>query len=182
VRRASPTLGLKDAVVTDPSERINRFLRDTEAVAKLIGRDPEEIRAALPDALDVDRQVDVMYMDLSVDRMIAALASWSFEPPEVLVEIELPESIIPEGIPVSLREAQAKHKNEIWEVHRNDADPHPSNPHAHCEEHALKMHLGTGELFRKRKLVGKLAVKDFLALRKKLGELLPGVVFPALAV
>lgn len=41
---------------------------------------------------------------------------------------------------------------EIWRVHKNDPDPFPSKPHAHCIAGArrfvgCKLHLGTAELF-----------------------------------
>jgi hypothetical protein len=42
---------------------------------------------------------------------------------------------------------------EVWRVHKNDPDPFPSRPHAHCVGRAdrfvgLKLHLGTAQLFR----------------------------------
>ena len=41
---------------------------------------------------------------------------------------------------------------EVWRVHRNDPDPFPSRPHAHCiaGSHRFvgcKLHLGTRQLF-----------------------------------
>jgi hypothetical protein len=41
---------------------------------------------------------------------------------------------------------------EIWRVHKNDPDPYPSNPHAHCIAGAkrfvgCKLHLGTAALY-----------------------------------
>lgn len=41
---------------------------------------------------------------------------------------------------------------EVWRVHKNDADPYPSRPHAHCIGGArrfvgCKLHLGTRQLF-----------------------------------
>jgi hypothetical protein len=49
---------------------------------------------------------------------------------------------------------------EIWQVHKSDADPYPSKPHAHCVGGAkrfvgLTLHLGTAELFDKRKALGR---------------------------
>src|SRR5207237_6227170 len=49
------------------------------------------------------------------------------------------------GIPILLTEAQVKLQGEIWIVHKNDADPFPSNPHAHNYRERLK--------YRKRYLV-----------------------------
>lgn len=42
---------------------------------------------------------------------------------------------------------------EVWRVYKNDPDPFPSRPHAHCVGGAdrfigLKLHLGTAQLFR----------------------------------
>jgi hypothetical protein len=41
---------------------------------------------------------------------------------------------------------------EVWRVHKNDPDPYPSRPHAHCiggRQRFLgcKLHLGTRQLF-----------------------------------
>lgn len=39
---------------------------------------------------------------------------------------------------------------EVWRIHKNDPDPLPSDPHAHCMSGkcaGLKLHLGTRELF-----------------------------------
>ena len=48
---------------------------------------------------------------------------------------------------------------EIWRVHKGDADPFPSRPHAHCVESnrnaGLKLHLGTRELFRRAEPQGR---------------------------
>jgi hypothetical protein len=163
----------------DPSTKINAFLAATNEVAKRLGKHPDDVRRTLPDALDMEDQIAVMGAKLSVEHMESALKGYS--PPELLGEIELEDSIIPDGVPINLREATAKHRGEVWRVHRSDADPFPSNPHAHCLEHDLKLHLGTGELFRRRTLVGKLPSKDLVTLRKKLGDKLHNVTFPALA-
>jgi hypothetical protein len=49
---------------------------------------------------------------------------------------------------------------EVWRVHKGDADPYPSKPHAHCIAGAnrfvgLTLHLGTAELYDKRKPLGR---------------------------
>jgi hypothetical protein len=41
---------------------------------------------------------------------------------------------------------------EVWRVHKSDADPYPSRPHAHCIDGCrrfvgCKLHLGTRQLF-----------------------------------
>ena len=163
----------------DPSAKINAFIAATNEVAQRIGKHPDDVRRTLPDALDMEDQITVMDAKLSVEQMESALKQYS--PPELLGEIELEDSIIPDGVQVYLREATAKHQGEVWQVHRSDADPFPSNPHAHCLEQGLKLHLGTGELYRRRTSVGKLPNKDLVALRKKLGDKLHKITLPALA-
>lgn len=51
-------------------------------------------------------------------------------------------------------------KGEVWRVHKGDADPYPSKPHAHCVGGAkrfvgLTLHLGTAELYDGRKPLGR---------------------------
>lgn len=65
----------------------------------------------------------------------------------------------------NLEKATIKVNNRKWRIHKNDLDPFPSNPHAHEYENNWKLHLGTGEIFVKKKLKGKLNKKDFQRLR-----------------
>jgi hypothetical protein len=49
---------------------------------------------------------------------------------------------------------------EVWRVHKGDADPYPSKPHAHCIAGAkrfagCKLHLGTRELFDGNQPLGR---------------------------
>jgi hypothetical protein len=47
-------------------------------------------------------------------------------------------------------EEDLKVNGERWRIHRNDPDPHPSKPHAHCvggKNAGCKLHLGTGQLY-----------------------------------
>ena len=78
--------------------------------------------------------------ELRADEIVSLLAHYSFSKPTLLAQVEFPESIIPDGVPIRFVEALAKHRNDIWLVHLHDADPFPSNPHAHNEESGLKLH------------------------------------------
>ena len=54
---------------------------------------------------------------------------------------------------------------EVWRVHKTDADPYPSKPHAHCVGGAkrfvgLTLHLGTAELYDGRKPLGRFLHPD----------------------
>ena len=75
-------------------------------------------------------------------------------------------------------------KGEVWRVHKSDADPFPSNPHAHCIDGTERfigctLHLGTRELYRKRKTTGKLlAQKQFDQLIKLIQPKFPDTRLP----
>ena len=73
---------------------------------------------------------------------------------------------------------------EVWRVHKSDADPFPSSPHAHCISGAKRyegctIHLGTGELFKGRRSLGKrMARKQFERLLELIQPKFPNVRFP----
>tara|TARA_R110002072_G_scaffold17119_11_gene65613 strand:- start:3884 stop:4249 length:366 start_codon:yes stop_codon:yes gene_type:complete len=73
---------------------------------------------------------------------------------------------------------------EIWRVHKSDADPFPSTPHAHCIGGAKRivgctLHLGTAELFRGSKGLGKyLHKKQFNRLIDLIRPKFPSVTLP----
>jgi hypothetical protein len=73
---------------------------------------------------------------------------------------------------------------EIWRVHKSDADPFPSKPHAHCVGGAkrfvgCKLHLGTGQLFMGSRPLGRfLAPPNFDRLLALIRPKFPEFVFP----
>lgn len=57
-------------------------------------------------------------------------------------------------------EEDFKVSGDVWRVHKSDADPFPSSPHAHLIGGTKRfvgctLHLGTAELFRKREPLGR---------------------------
>jgi hypothetical protein len=76
-----------------------------------------------------------------------------------------------------------KVSGEIWRIYKNDPDPFPSNPHAHCiggERYiGCKLHLGTGELFRNsQSLKRRLDNNQFMRLIELIRPKFPGVTLP----
>jgi hypothetical protein len=74
---------------------------------------------------------------------------------------------------------------EKWRVHKHDADPYPSNPHAHCIAGSrrfigCKLHLGTGALFdaKNKPLDRYLDKKAFNRLIELIRPKFPGVILP----
>ena len=135
-----------------------------------------DIQNALCAVLKIDdiRPNELLDRELSEEQIVELLKDFDFKKfhPEVLAEIELEDGIVPEGTTRLLTEKTVKVKGELWRVHKNDADPWPSNPHAHNYDAGLTLHLGTGELFdANRKSVGNIGAKKLAAIREKLGSL-----------
>lgn len=161
----------------DPSGHINRFLAASVEAARFIsaskGREVsvEEVREALVSVFHVESQTDLLPLDLDVKKMVDGLRTFQFDWLRPIATVVLEESILPVGAPQRLDERQIKHSNQVWRIHKNDADPFPSNPHAHNVETGYKLHLGNGNLYRKREVVGTIDSKDLMAIRKKLSGL-----------
>jgi hypothetical protein len=85
--------------------------------------------------------------------------------PKKLQSVELDEDIIPMDVPRHLEEQRIKVNGNIWVIHNNDADPFPSNPHAHNYQQQVKLDLTNGKLFRNRKFMGTVKRKHLLKLR-----------------
>lgn len=84
---------------------------------------------------------------------------------------------------------QKDHKVDglIWQVHKTDADPFPSRPHAHCISGPSrfvgnKLHLGTRELFSGAKPLGLyLPKKPFDRLIELIRPKFPSIELPLAA-
>ena len=87
-----------------------------------------------------------------------------------------------------IREDDYRVDGEVWRVHKGDADPYPSRPHAHCIAGAkrfvgCKLHLGTRQLYHGREALGRyLASKQFARLIGLIKPKFPGLVLPLPAV
>lgn len=128
------------------------------------------IQSALVEVLGLKEAIDLLSYRMKRREIVAHLANFDFRKffPELLAEVELENSIIPEDVPRSLIEQTVRCNGEVWRIHRNDADPFPSNPHGHNLESHYKLHLGMGELFLRRRNVGKIYRKHLLAIRNQL--------------
>lgn len=140
----------------EAARRLNRSFSVEQALSALCidrGRSVQEVAA---ETWNVETLTTVLGQCSSILQL-----------PEVLAVAEFEESIIPEGTERALFEEKMKHKGEIWLIHKYDADPFPSNPHGHNHESNLKLHLGTGDLYMGKKVVGSLSRKNLEALREK---------------
>lgn len=111
----------------------------------------------------------VLEHDLAAEQMLEKLEGYEFNLPIEIESIVFNESILPEDVPRRLDEEEIKHKGEIWVIHKNDADPFPSNPHAHNKATGYKLHLGNGDLYsyKNKPLDKRISKKYLLAIRDK---------------
>ena len=76
-----------------------------------------------------------------------------------------------------LEKARVAHDGQVWTIHQNDADPHPSNPHAHNYAENLKLDLYAGGLYQNKRLVCKMKRKALNELVKKIKSSCPNIIF-----
>ncbi|MGR4862967.1 hypothetical protein [Caulobacter sp. LARHSG274] len=92
------------------------------------------------------------------------------------------EMVLPNGH--YILEEDYRVSGEVWRVHKGDADPYPSNPHAHCVGGAkrfvgLTLHLGTAELYDGRKALGRfLSPHQFDRLIEMIRPKFPSITLP----
>lgn len=96
-----------------------------------------------------------------------------------LGEVEFETSPIPSGVVRAAYEATIKRDGCIWRIHKNDADPYPSNPHAINIESGLKLDLSTGDLYFRGKCQKKIPYKSLLFIRTQAET--KGIELPVLA-
>jgi hypothetical protein len=141
-----------------------------------------ELQIALGHALgyEADSSTRVIEHEMTAEQMLKILADYKFNFPELIATIEFHDTILPDNVPRRMDEQEIKHKGEIWVIHKNDADPWPSNPHAHNMEQGYKLHLGNGDLYdyKNQPLKKKISKKYLLAIREKAGK----IALPALTV
>jgi hypothetical protein len=135
-------------------------------LCKVISPEQAMIALCLEANMDID---EIASIEWTAESLALALQSCKaiVALPSVIAVAVFESSIVPEGTEEGTYDELVKHKGELWYIHRHDADPQPSNPHAHNYEKGLKLHLGNGDLYHGTKLVGRLPQKTFLQLREK---------------
>lgn len=169
----------------DPTDELPRYIDWENKVAEATGE--ADVQSVLLDALDIEDPSDLLFFDwddpsgFSSSSAVALIQATAPKRPAVAASLVLEESILPVGVPRKLEEVRLKAKGEIWDIHKNDADPFPSNPHAHNVQTGVKLDLSNGDLYRKRtKLEQRVRKKDLETLRELAAA--KGVTLPALAV
>jgi hypothetical protein len=126
---------------------------------------------------------EIFYKGLTKEQIIADIVAYQSTNGDRAGVIKLSDSILPDDLfEDELEKARIKMSGEIWEIHMNDKDTFPSNPHAHNYERQLKLHLGNGRLYRKTEWIDKIRPKEFKLLRMVIEENIAGIKLPPLEV
>lgn len=133
------------------------------------------------DYKELDLAVTIYGSDLDYSELKNFLWKYDFSANLIVIESDAPASLVPK---LFKTRALIKHNGIGWIVHKNDSDPFPSSPHAHNTENNLKLHLGTGGIYKKSTQLDKVTRKELLAIRNKLEPKLTkiGLSLPVLAI
>jgi hypothetical protein len=140
-----------------------------------------EVLTALMEVLKEPNPENICKRDLSEADLIRALDGYVFDAPMIIGEVSDPTIEIPGSIS-RIYSAINKVDRSVWEILRNDKDPHPSNPHAHNEIEDITMDLSNGKLYHDGEYVSQLRKKDVVNFRNRIAEKYPGMELPALKI
>jgi len=152
------TVTLSPEVAADLSSELQSYITSEllfQAISDSTGLSLDELAATTLTRQDIKKHL----LDSLVYRQLI-----EFIPQAV----RLDESILPQPDQIAVLDEKVRIKGEIWLIHRYDADPFPSNPHAHHAGTGLKLHLGNGRLYRKREFHSVLARKKLILLRERI--------------
>lgn len=160
----------------DLKKKMQLYLRESAIALEYFNQSRErfisetELQVALGEKLGYNSQesLNVIDAEMTAEGMIKLLRDFPFSSHKVIYELVLTENILDGIASIILLEKRIKVNGHIWEIHKNDVDPFPSDPHAHSVESSVKLHLGTGDIYIKRNIVGRIKVKELEEIRKKL--------------
>lgn len=116
----------------------------------------------LSDKYELERPSDIWDAEIDFDSAKNSLLLFNFE--TLNQQIILPKEIVPEEY-VMMIKVQIKSNGLIWFIHRYDADPFPSDPHAHQIDNNIKLDLSNGKCYRKREYLFSISKKELKAIR-----------------
>ena len=112
-----------------------------------------------------------MPYEIEYEKALKLLSDFDFD--TVITQIETSENIIPENFLTEFK-VRIKSKGLIWAIHRFDADPFPSNPHAHQIGNNIKLDLSNGNCYKVRQYIYTIKKKDLLLIRDAAAKVLKG--------
>lgn len=127
-----------------------------------------------------DIPTQVLFHNLSIQEIVDIVQNYIDSSGVPVGNITIDHSVIPDDIDDELIKAEIKFQGEIWSIHKSDKDTFPSQPHAHNYDRQYKLHLGTGDLYRKKIKIGSIRKKDFIDLRQLISSKIKDIKLPTL--
>lgn len=127
-----------------------------------------------------DIPTEILFESLTEDKIYEHVKQFFDSSGKSLGRVKFDFSLIPDDLTADLIKGRVKMSGEIWDVHKADKDPFPSNPHAHNLESKYKVDLSNGDLYRKTTKVGNMRRKEFLLLRQLIAKEIKDIVLPQL--
>lgn len=110
---------------------------------------------------------DVWDVEIEFEEVLTLLSNFNFE--SLKNKVETQEGLIPNDLLFQFK-VKIKSKGQIWIIHKYDADPFPSNPHAHDITNNIKLDLSNGNCYRIKEYIYTIKRKDLLLIRQKIEE------------
>ncbi|WP_430896732.1 MULTISPECIES: hypothetical protein [unclassified Paraflavitalea] len=145
------------------SEKLENFIPNTDI--------EDALYILLSDKEKYEWRGDLWETNITFEDAILLLNGFDFSTLKNLVETQ--QNIISEDL-IFKRKVKIKTGGLIWIIHRYDADPFPSSPHAHNLENNLKVDLSNGKCYRVRKHVITLNKKALIDFRTKASKVYKG--------
>ncbi len=116
-------------------------------------------------------QGDLWDVEIELSDAIDLLSNFDFSILRNTVETE--EGLIPKDFLIQYK-VRIKVLGLIWVIHKTDADPFPSDPHAHQLDNNIKLDLSNGNCYKQREFIYKIKRKDLMKFRKATAKVFKG--------
>ena len=146
---------LQERIANDLSKAHNRKINTEDVSNALI--------LVLTDKENLEWSGWIEDVDLTYEDEWKLLSDFDFN--TLKQQVESLDTIFPVWCLFQFR-ARFKVNGLIWIIHKYDADPFPSNPHAHELTHNIKLDLSNGRCYRVRKPIYTIKKKDLLEIRQ----------------
>lgn len=163
-------------------EEIERILDDLAShfaskYSKIVKREQifDALVLLLADEHGFEWRGDLWNLHIEYDEALKILSDFDFGTLQLQIETE--EDVIASDLLIQSK-VRFKAKGLTWVIHKYDADPFPSNPHAHQLDNNLKLDLSNGKCYKKKKLVDTFRRKDLIAIREAAAKVFDGELPP----
>ncbi len=158
-----------DSILNNLSEFYSKLKKDNITREEIF----EALYIVLKKENNWEHPLDFWSLKIEYEEALRLLLDFDFK--ILKNKIETSGEIIPKDLLMNYK-VRIKSKGLIWIIHKYDADPFPSNPHAHLIDSGIKLDLSNGNCYSKKDLLYTLKQKDLLFIRqeaKKKGFELP---------